>query len=221
MNFNLAPSILVQVDNSGLLVHVFLDLVFTSAKQTLPLEETMYLGLNYVIFPRRFAWLDDCTLVACCIPPSRGPPPKKPLVPAGPNIQSNETKEVVQNRTYQDLLKDQHDEDLFDHYGTSQLFLINLNGETEPIGKPAVYTSIDPSPDGSYFLVSTTHRPYSFIVPSGRFPKRMELWKRTGEFVREICSLPLAENIPITFNSVRQGRRSINWRADKPACLYW
>ncbi|KAL2624088.1 hypothetical protein R1flu_008333 [Riccia fluitans] len=168
-----------------------------------------------------FSWVDNSTLVACCIPPCRGTPPKKPLVPYGPNIQTNETKEVVQNRTYQDLLKDQHDEDLFDYYCTSQLFLIRLNGETESIGNLAVYTSIDPSPDGDFFLVSTTHRPYSYIVPSGRFPKTMQLWRRTGEVVREICSLPLAENIPITFNSVRQGRRSINWRSDKSACLYW
>ncbi|CAM6094825.1 unnamed protein product [Calypogeia fissa] len=168
-----------------------------------------------------FSWLDESTLVVLVIPPTRGPPPKKPLVPFGPNIQSNEAKEVIQVRTYQDLLKDKHDEDLFDYYATSQLMKVTLEGKTEFIGKQAVYTSIDPSPDGEYLLVSNTHRPYSFIVPSGRFPRRTQLWKRNGELVREICDLPLAENIPITFNSVRIGRRSLNWRADKPSSLYW
>jgi hypothetical protein len=165
--------------------------------------------------------VDDETLVVLVIPPTRGPPPKKPLVPSGPNIQSNETQEVVQSRTFQDLLKDEHDANLFEYYGTSQLALVSLSGQTKLISKPAVYTSVDPSPDGEYFLVSSTEKPYSFIVPCGRFPKRTELWKRNGDFVREICYLPLAENIPITFNSVRKGRRSLNWRSDRPASLYW
>ena len=32
---------------------------------------------------------------------------------------------------------------------------------------------------------------------------------------------PMADNIPIAFNSCRTGPRSINWRSDKPAELYW
>nr|KJB49819.1 hypothetical protein B456_008G139300 [Gossypium raimondii] len=42
-----------------------------------------------------------------------------------------------------------------------------------------------------------------------------------GNFVRELCDLPLAEDIPIASNSVRNGMRSLNWRADKPSTLYW
>ncbi|KAJ0975576.1 hypothetical protein J5N97_017541 [Dioscorea zingiberensis] len=91
----------------------------------------------------------------------------------------------------------------------------------KPIGPPAVYTSMDPSPDQKYILITYIHRPYSFIVPCGRFPKKVDLWTSDGKFVREICDLPLAEDIPIAFNSVRKGKRSINWRADKPSILYW
>ncbi|CAH1453393.1 unnamed protein product [Lactuca virosa] len=36
-----------------------------------------------------------------------------------------------------------------------------------------------------------------------------------------LCDLPVAEDIPIAFNSVRKGMRSLNWRADKPSTLYW
>ncbi|GFH17944.1 peptidase_S9 domain-containing protein, partial [Haematococcus lacustris] len=39
--------------------------------------------------------------------------------------------------------------------------------------------------------------------------------------VRELAALPLAESIPIAFNSVRQGPRSVDWRSDKPAELCW
>ena len=45
--------------------------------------------------------------------------------------------------------------------------------------------------------------------------------RRDGKFVREIAYLPLAEDIPVAFNSCRKGPRSLGWRDDKPAELYW
>lgn len=184
-----------------------------------PLFQSPDVHLNAVF--DNFVWVDDSTLIVCTIPSSRGDPPKKPLVPSGPKVQSNEQKNVVQVRTFQDLLKDEHDEDLFDYYTTSQLVLASLDGSAKEIGPPAVYTSVDPSPDGKYLMISSIHRPYSFIVPCGRFPKKVDVWTADGKFVRELCDLPLAEDIPIAFNSVRKGMRSINWRADKPSTLYW
>ncbi|KAJ8900422.1 hypothetical protein K2173_025199 [Erythroxylum novogranatense] len=168
-----------------------------------------------------FVWVDNSSLLVCTIPSSRGDPPTRPLVPSGPKIQSNEQKNVVQVRTFQDLLKDEYDEDLFDYYSTSQLVLASLHGTVKEIGRPAVYTSIDPSPDEKYILINSLHRPYSFIVPCGRFPRKVEVWRTDGQFVRELCDLPLAEDIPIAFNSVRKGMRFINWREDKPSTLYW
>lgn len=160
-------------------------------------------------------------MLVCTIPVSRGALPQKPSVPSGPKIQSNETKNVVQVRTFQDLLKDEYDADLFDYYATSQLMLVSLDGTVKPMGPPAVYTSIDPSPDDKYLMLSSIHRPYSYIVPCGRFPKRVELWTADGKFIRELCDLPLAEDIPIATSSVRKGKRSIYWRPDKPSTLYW
>ncbi|WVZ56696.1 hypothetical protein U9M48_007190 [Paspalum notatum var. saurae] len=168
-----------------------------------------------------FVWVNDCTLLVSTIPVTRGALPHKPSVPSGPKIQSNETKNVVQVRTFQDLLKDEYDAELFDYYATSQLVLASLDGTMKPIGPPAVYTSIDPSPDDKYIMISSIHRPYSYIVPCGRFPKKVELWTVDGKFIRELCDLPLAEDIPITMSSVRKGKRSINWRPDKPSTLHW
>nr|CAD1833227.1 unnamed protein product [Ananas comosus var. bracteatus] len=184
-----------------------------------PLFQSPDIYLNAIF--DSFVWVNDSTLLVCTIPSSRGAPPKKPLVPSGPKIQSNEQQNVIQVRTFQDLLKDEYDADLFDYYATSQLILASLDGSVKPIGPPAVYTSVDPSPDEKYLLFTSIHRPYSFTVPCGRFPKKVELWTVDGKFVREICDLPLAEDIPIAFNSVRKGKRSINWRPDKPSTLYW
>lgn len=184
-----------------------------------PLFQSPDIHLNAVF--DNYVWIDDSTLLVCTIPASRGALPKKPLVPSGPKIQSNEQQNVIQVRTFQDLLKDEYDEDLFDYYATSQLVLASLDGTMKPVGPPAVYTSIDPSPDEKYVLITSIHRPYSFTVPCGRFPKKVDLWTTNGKFVREICDLSLAEDIPIAFNSVHKGKRSINWRPDKPSTLYW
>ncbi|XP_021770075.1 probable glutamyl endopeptidase, chloroplastic [Chenopodium quinoa] len=184
-----------------------------------PLFESAEIYVNAVF--DNFVWVDDSTILVCTIPSSRGDPPKKPLLPPGPKIQSNEQKNTIQLRTFQDLLKDEYDEDLFDYYATSQLVLASLDGTMKPFGHPAVYTSLDPSPDDKYIMISSTHRPYSYVVPCGRFPKKVELWTVDGKFVRQLCDLPLAENIPIAHNSVRNGMRSINWRADRPSTLYW
>jgi hypothetical protein len=184
-----------------------------------PLFQSPDLYLNAVF--DNYIWIDNSTLLVCTIPSTRGAPPKKPLVPSGPKVQSNEQENIIQARTFQDLLKDEYDEDLFDYYATSQLVLASLDGTTKDFGPPAVYTSIDPSPDKKYVMISSIHRPYSFIVPCGRFPTKVQLWSADGKFVRELCDLPLAEDIPITSDSVRKGMRSIDWRADKPSTLYW
>ncbi|KAI3980744.1 hypothetical protein MKX01_025309 [Papaver californicum] len=184
-----------------------------------PLFQSPDIHLNAVF--DNYVWVNNSTLLVCTIPLSRGDPPKKPIIPSGPKIQTNEQKNIVQVRTFQDLLKDEYDEDLFDYYSTSQLLLVSLDGTVISFGPPAVYTSLDPSPDKKYILINSIHRPYSFIVPCGRFPKKVDLWTTDGKFVRELCELPLAEDIPIAFSSVRKGMRSINWRADKPEQLYW
>ena len=39
--------------------------------------------------------------------------------------------------------------------------------------------------------------------------------------IRELADLPLAEDIPIAFNSCRQGPRGIEWRSDRDAEICW
>lgn len=206
-----------EEDNNSSKLRVWVADVETGKAR--PLFQSPDVHLNAVF--DNYVWVDNSTLLVCTIPLSRGAPPKKPLVPGGPKIQSNEQKNIVQVRTFQDLLKDEYDEDLFDYYATSQLVLASLDGTIKDFGPPAVYTSMDPSPDEKYIMISSMHRPYSYIVPCGRFPKKVELWSADGKFIRELCDLPLAEDIPITSSSVRKGMRSINWRADKPSTLYW
>ena len=68
--------------------------------------------------------------------------------------------------TFQDMLTSPHDEDLFQHFATSQLARIDTEtGQIERIGPAALITGVDPSPDEKYLLVSTVRRPFSYRVP--------------------------------------------------------
>src|SRR6185312_8997596 len=165
-------------------------------------------------------WLPDGSLVATLLAPGQGPEPAAPTVPAGPILQENRGK-TAPARTYQDLLKSAYDESLFEYYLTSQVARIAPDGQVTPLGKPGLIMRVSPSPDGRYLLVSSVHRPFSYLVPADRFPHRSEIWDLDGHALRTLADLPLQEEIPITFGSVGTGPRGIGWRSDAPATVSW
>jgi dipeptidyl aminopeptidase/acylaminoacyl peptidase len=165
-------------------------------------------------------WMPDSrTLLVQTVPAGRGRPPAAPLVPAGPTVQES-TGKTAPVRTYQDLLQSPHDEELFDHYAASQLALVDTSTlRTTSIGKPGIYASVDPSPDGRHVLVVRNHRPYSYLLPAFAFPKEVEVWDPAGKPVYKLASLPLAEQVPI--GGVPTGPRGSHWQATDPATLIW
>ena len=166
-------------------------------------------------------WMSDSRALVCrTVVASRGAAPAAPDVPAGPIIQESEGR-MAPNRTYDGLLQSPHDESLFDHYFTSQLSVIPLTGSPRTVGKPGVYDMSEPSPDGRYLLVSAMRRPYSYIVPMGRFPRRVEIWDMTGKVQRSLTDRPLQDEIPSSFDAVGKGPRDFSWRADAPATAVW
>jgi len=177
-------------------------------------------------------WMPDGrTLLVQTVPSSRGAVPGEPKVPEGPIIQESDGKKAPV-RTYEDLLADAHDEDLFDYYATVQLQLvppahaghlgpvhasIQMGGGN--IGKPAIFARVEPSPDGQHILVSRIHRPYSFLSPESEFPREVEVWDLKGKVEYKVASQPLAEHVPI--EGVLTGPRSVEWVATQPAMLLW
>ncbi len=179
------------------------------------------LAVNDAYLARPIQWSPDGSgLYVLAVPPSRGAAPAAPLVPAGPIIEENDG-EVAPARTYQDLLTNQHDETLLEYYGTSQLARVALDGSYATLGDPGMIRDADPSPDGSYVLVETTSRPFSYQVPASRFPNRIEVWDPAGNSVHTVAELPLQDKVPTSFGSVPAGVRSISWRSDADATLYW
>ena len=176
--------------------------------------------LNYAI-GNPYRWRSDSkSFVVTIVPEARGPEPPEPSVPVGPVVQENLGK-AAPARTYQDLLTNPYDELLFEHYGTSQLMLVDMGGDHDRLGSPAIIRDFEPSPDGKYLLVDTVHRPFSYIVPGDRFPHKIEIWDMDGKVVKTLADVPLQEGVPITFSSVPTGPRNVSWRADASATLFW
>lgn len=165
-------------------------------------------------------WTDARSLLCRGVVPGRGAAPAEIAVPAGPVIQESEGR-AAPNRTYQDLLRNQEDEALFDYYFTSQLVEVGVDGSTRPVGPAAIVRSASPSPDGRFILVETVRRPYSYLVPIGRFPLRLEVWDRSGGPVRVIAERGLQDAVPPSFDAVPLGPRGATWRADQPATVQW
>jgi len=163
---------------------------------------------------------DSQSLLVRAVPQDRGPMPQHPLAPDGPVIQENLGEEAPA-RTYQDLLSNPYDEDLFEWFMQSQILRISLDGEVTSFGTQGLALTPMPSPDGEYVLVRTIHRPFSYLVPAGRFPHSYTVYDSQGQLIREMARLPLAESVPVAFGSTITGPRSMAWRADSPATLVW
>jgi dipeptidyl aminopeptidase/acylaminoacyl peptidase len=172
------------------------------------------------VYGNSVLWTPDNKLLVKTVNPNRGPIPSRPSAPTGPIIQET-SGDAAPSRTYQDLLENPHDETLFAYFMDSQVIEIDLEGNKTPIGPAGMIKAIDLSPDGSYMRVDIIKKPFSYLVPASRFPYDVEIWSRDGKKVKALAQIPLGENIPTGFDATVTGPRYINWRADKPATLYW
>lgn len=169
-----------------------------------------------------FRWFsDNVTILFKSILLNRGSVPVKSNKPFGPTIQENKGNAAAV-RTYQDLLKNGHDEALFEYFTSTQLRMVKLGmGESKPFADPGIIRGVSVSPDGNYVMIMTIQKPFSYIVPYSRFPYNIDIYNQKGEKVKQLAQIPHAENIPKGFGAVRTGPRSHAWRPDMPSTMYW
>ncbi len=167
-----------------------------------------------------FQWMPGSeTLLVQLILEKRGEPPVAPVAPAGPIVQESDGK-AAPVRTYQDLLRNPHDEALFEYFATSQLAAVNVaTKKVERIGEPAIVIGADPSPDGKYLLVARVKRPFSYLQPYSAFPRTVEVWGEGAKVMRTISDSPLQDKIPI--EGVPTGPRAVRWIPTLPHTLLW
>jgi len=169
-------------------------------------------------------WMPDSQSLLVRVQADNAPPlPAPDSVPSGPAVQDTGAGGSVRAvRTYQDLLRNEHDAQTLEHYLTSQLARVDLDGQLTPIGAPSLYLGSVPSPDGRSLLVQRVQRPFSYLVPVSRFPRVIEvLDATTGTPVHEVARLPLVDGLPSGNDAVPMGVRAVHWRADAPATLVW
>lgn len=154
------------------------------------------------------------------IPDGRGKVPVAYPVPTGPVVQEN-LGTSAPSRTYQNLLRNAHDEALFDYYFTSQLTYIDLEGQIKNLGAPGIYGSVSYSPDGNYLMVAQVGRPYSYLVTVGSFPYQVAIWDREGRPVKVLFDYPLDEAANLVRDAVSPNPRIYRWRPDRPATMTW
>jgi dipeptidyl aminopeptidase/acylaminoacyl peptidase len=167
-----------------------------------------------------FQWMpDNRTLLVQAVPANRGPAPTEATVPRGPHVQESAGKSSPVP-TYEDMLTNAHDEDLFDYYATAQPVWVDVTASrVQPFGKTGIFVTLAPSPDGNDLLVARVHRPYSYLHLLRAFPKDIEVWDRSGKAIYKVASLPLEDRVPI--DGVPTGPRSYEWRPTDPATLVW
>jgi dipeptidyl aminopeptidase/acylaminoacyl peptidase len=159
---------------------------------------------------------DSRFLFAVVLPEDRGAAPAAPTQPSTPivRVASGDENRL---RTYPSLLKDPHDQALFEYFTTGQLVRIEVsNRRAQPIGGPAMIEMINPAPGGDFVRIRTTQRPFSYIVPASQFGDLDEIWDIEGNALHEIDRREVREGVQ---NQDDDGDsdpepRQLSWRPD-------
>lgn len=192
-----------------------LDIEKATAKKLT--EATVNANLGDVI-----NWFEDSQsiLVKMISPERKALINTKEAVPVGPTISENDGKKA-QNRTYQDLLKNPNDEFNFEQLALSEIHKVTLDGKKEVWLPSAMYRSISFSPDGSYVMVTTVEKPFSYLVTYNRFPSTTKVYTKEAKLVETLLEVPLIEDLPQGFMAVRKGKRRFSWRDDQASTLIY
>jgi dipeptidyl aminopeptidase/acylaminoacyl peptidase len=165
-------------------------------------------------------WLPDQKRLLIRRIPQRGPAPEPPVIPAGPEILEGVGASARSTYEARNLLETAHDDALFEYYTTCELGIVNPEtGTMKVVGNPALYSTVQFSPDGEYLLVEQLVGPWSHEVGWWRFASEIEVWNNKGKQVAHITSLPVADEVPI--HGVPLGPRSVTWRPTAQHTLFW
>ena len=170
-----------------------------------------------------FSWLPDASgLLVNLKPAALGKAPQSTGIPTGPSTQDSQNSSGArQLRTYPDLLKNEEDAKLFEHYATVQLALVDLAGKTRLVGAPDLFIGARLAPNGKYILTQALQRPFSYVVPASGFARRVDVRDLSGKAVHLVVNKPLEEGLPPGNDAVSAGVREVSWRVDAPATLVW
>jgi dipeptidyl aminopeptidase/acylaminoacyl peptidase len=183
-----------------------------------------------------FEWTGDGkSVVVVQVPDARTAKPTHGAngIEDGPQVRLTESRIIPQVIHYS-LLEDPHDKALLKYYSTGQLALIDVKTRAiRKIGAPAMIRSVDASPDGQYFRVTSMTEPFSYRVPASNFGSTEELWDANGKVVAVLARTPLREGERQNTTDIAQrgggrggdapadtARRNFQWNPVGPGLTY-
>eukprot|EP00511_Aplanochytrium_stocchinoi_P000349 CAMPEP_0204822622 /NCGR_PEP_ID=MMETSP1346-20131115/817_1 /ASSEMBLY_ACC=CAM_ASM_000771 /TAXON_ID=215587 /ORGANISM="Aplanochytrium stocchinoi, Strain GSBS06" /LENGTH=902 /DNA_ID=CAMNT_0051948941 /DNA_START=146 /DNA_END=2854 /DNA_ORIENTATION=- len=175
-------------------------------------------------------WIDTEKILVLKAANSTRTPPQR-SIRSRPTTDFHDGKEAKLAPTFQDLIKDEYDEETFTYYTQSQLAVVSIannDGKSNLICNdirripPAIYIDFDTSPNGRYLKLDELPAPFSRMVSYKFFARRTTVHKLLahnnnketqykGEFVREISKLDADELSYSAYDARRKGRRSCWW----------
>ena len=138
---------------------------------------------------------DGGSIVTVLVPDGRGPAPThgENGIEDGPQVRLTEGRRIPQTM-HASLLEDKHDKAMLKYYTTGQLALIDVKSKAiRKIGAPAMFRSVDISPDGQHLRVTKMEEPFSYLVPASNFGSVQELWDLSGKVIATLARTPLRE----------------------------
>ena len=170
-----------------------------------------------IVLSSNIIWLDDATVLYKINTNNAAQMQKKPITPKGPTIQESIGK-VAPSVTYQDLIKSPYDEYAFEFLASAQI-VKNKNGVETKIGSPAIFSSLDLSPDRNYVLTRTINKPFSYLVTVNGFASSINVIDINGKLIKTIADLPSSETTPSGYDNVQNVARAFDWKDDEPATI--
>lgn len=168
------------------------------------------------IFGDSYTFLPDGRILYKSAPQSRDLFPKAG-VPEGPIIQRSKGKKGSY-RTFQDLIKNEYDEQVYKYLCTSTLALYDGQTQTtRTIGKPAIYRKYSISPDGKYVLAETEHGKYSYSKKHTSFPSSTIIISIDGENKYVLSSAKTKQQD----KADSLDKSKWQWRTDCDATVAW
>jgi dipeptidyl aminopeptidase/acylaminoacyl peptidase len=188
-------------------------------------------------------------LLCQVVPPrhhNRGPPHYRPLGGAGPTIQFvSPHARKAPSRTYQDLLKNEHDKEKFLYYLTSQVVQVPLKNpegddqkdvrcvQTLPHcgGEGHIFQSLKSSPCGRFLLVEVVTE-LSYSVPWRKFGKEVQLWDLryldggntsagTNSNNIIVATIPVDDEVPLSYDACSRHPREFTFHPCHPHTLLY
>jgi dipeptidyl aminopeptidase/acylaminoacyl peptidase len=130
---------------------------------------------------------DGKSVIGVLLPDGRAPEPKRPEIATGPQVRVWTDGVKARERNYWSLLQDPFEQELLEYFATGQLASIDVKTKAvKKIGAPAMIQSVDASPDGQYFNVTTMAKPFSYVVQYSSFGASDEIWDASGKMVAQV-----------------------------------